>query len=213
MHEPDLVTAFEAYLLEAQAGADGKLEAEPALAERFKVSRGSLREVIMHFQFLGVVERTRNRGSFVRRLAYDKLEEVVSFCFQVSGFGFEELKEARLHLETAILPLIVRRATPEALAGLRENIAQMLLHRNDAETADRLDKEFHLRLFDIGGNRALRVFANILHLLFRRQHRERFLNPAAVRKSAADHARLVEAFGRADLDNARGIIQSHITST
>ncbi len=67
------------------------------------------------YKFLGVIERTKNKGSFIKQLAYGKLEEVVSFCFQLSGFGFEELKEARLQMEMAILPLIIRRATPENL--------------------------------------------------------------------------------------------------
>ncbi len=213
MRDSQLVKDFESYLLERQQSPDGKLEGELELASRFHVSRNSIREVAMHFQFLGVIERTKNKGSFIKQLAYGKLEEVMSFCFQVSGFGFEELKEARLHMEMAIIPLIVRRANPESLARLKENIEAMRASKDDIETAERLDKEFHLALFEICGNRALKIFANVLHLLFRKGYRTRFLNPEAALKSAGDHLRLVEAIEAEDLERAREIVKSHIMPT
>ncbi len=213
MPKKPLVKVVEEYLLEKQNPSGTKLENEMMLAERFNVSRNSLREVMMHFQFLGVIERTKNKGSFIKQLAYGKLEEVVSFCFQLSGFGFEELKEARLHLEMTIIPLIIRRATPENLAQLRGNIELMRKNKDNAALADQLDKEFHLLLFEISGNRALKIFANILTPLFRKHHRERFLNPAAALKSVADHSQLVESIATENLDRAQEIIRLHITLT
>ena len=167
----------------------------------------------MHFQFLGVIERTKNKGSFVKQLAYGKLEDVVSFCFQLTGFSFEELKEARLHLEMAMIPLIIRRATPASLARLKDNIDLMRKNKDHVERADQLDKEFHLLLFEISGNRALKIFANILTPLFRKRHRERFLNPAAALKSVTDHTQLVEAIEKENLDRANEIIKLHIITT
>ncbi len=213
MNDRPLVKQVEDYLLENQHQSGIKLENELDLANRFQVSRNSLREVMMHFQFLGVIERTKNKGSYVKQLAFTKLEEVVSFCFQLSGFNFDELKEARLQLELAILPLIIRRATPVNIATLNNNIELMIQLKGDADRADRLDKEFHLLLFDICGNRPLKVFANILTPLFRKPHRERFLNPTAVLKSAADHKLLVEAIETENLARAQDIIKRHITPT
>ena len=116
-------------------------------------------------------------------------------------------------METAILPLIIRRATPEGIAKLRENIELMIARKDETELADCLDKEFHLLLFEICGNRALKIFANVLHLLFRKGNRERFLNPAAALKSAGDHKRLVKAIEEEDLEMAREIIKLHIIPT
>jgi len=213
MSKKPLVTIVEDYLLENQFKPGSKLENELELAERFNVSRNSMREVMTHFQFLGIIERTKNTGSFINQQSCGKLEEVVSFCFQLSGFGFEELKEARLHLEMAIIPLIIRRATPETIAKLKDNIELMLTHKGHAERADKLDKEFHLLLFEICGNRALKIFANILNPLFRKRHRERFLNPTAVLKSARDHKQLVAAIEEENLQRAQDIIKLHISPT
>jgi len=212
-----LLEDFQGHLLrlEREAPPEGeiKLEGELALAARFGVSRGSIREVLTHFQFLGVIERTRHKGSFLRRLAHPKLEAVVSFCFQVSGLGFEELKEARLLLEWSIVPLLARRLTPAGHARLAQNIRAMRLQKGAPEAADALDREFHLALFEISGNRALRLFANILHRLFRREHRQRYLNAAAVLKSAEGHEKLLAALRAQDEPLAREILRAHIEPT
>ncbi len=55
MNERPLVKLVEDYLLENQHKSSNKLENELALANQFQVSRNSLREVMMHFQFLGVI--------------------------------------------------------------------------------------------------------------------------------------------------------------
>ena len=213
MSESQLVKDFQEYLLERQFSPEGKLDNEIELAKRFHVSRSGIREVIMHFQFLGVIERTKNKGSFIKQLAYDKLEEVVSFCFQISGLGFEELKEARLHMEMSIIPLIVRRITPAGIQRLDANIESMLKSKDDPDLADKLDKEFHLILFELCGNKALKIFANILHLLFRKKHRERFLNAAAILKSAGDHKAMLDAIASDNVERARDLVRLHIMPT
>lgn len=213
----NLLEAFQAYLLELQAGAPPespvKLPGELELAKRFKASRSAVREVLMHFQYLGILERTKNKGSFIHRLSSEKLEGVVSFCFQVSGLGFEELKEARLHLEASILPLLVKRITPEGVERLERNIEAMKAAKDEVYRAEALDREFHLALFELSGNRALRVFAHILHRLFRPEHRARYRNAAAALRSAQAHQALLTAIRAEDVPKALEIIHRHISPT
>jgi GntR family galactonate operon transcriptional repressor len=213
----NLLEAFQAYLLELQAGATPespvKLPGELELAKRFKVSRSAVREVLMHFQYLGILERTKNKGTFIHRLSTEKLEGVVSFCFQVSGLGFEELKEARLHLESAILPMLVKRLTPEGVQRLERNIEDMKASAGKVDRAEDLDRDFHLTLFELSGNRALRVFAHIMHRLFLPEHRDRYRNSAAALRSAESHGALLQAIRAGDVAKAQEIIHQHISPT
>ncbi len=204
---------FKAYLIDGDFKPGSRLDNELELAGKFKVSRSSMREVLMHLQFLGLIERIKNKGTYIREFTYEKLEESVSFCFQFSGFGFEELKEARLCMELAIIPLVVRRTTPEALERLDRNIMEMEKSLSKPEKADSLDREFHVMLFDIAGNRILRIFSNVLGLLFRRQYREKFLNPKSKQNSVRDHKALLEAVRNEDPDEACMIIRRHISQT
>jgi GntR family galactonate operon transcriptional repressor len=204
---------FKTYLLENDFKPGSRLDNELELAERFHVSRGTIREVLMHLQSLGVIERIKNKGTYIREFTYGKLAESISFCFQFSGFGFDELKEARLYLELSIVPLLVKRITHEQAEQLKQNIRQTEKHINSAEKADALDREFHVKLFDISGNRILKIFSNVINLLFRRQYRGKFLNPKAKQDSIKEHKALLEAIMADVVAGASEIIRKHISRT
>lgn len=213
MADPSLLQTVGTYLLEGGFGPGDQLPPESALAERFGVSRGTLREVIMHLCFLGVLERATSRGTHVCEVKAGTIVQDLAFRLQISGYSFAELKETRLCMETAVLPLIVRRLTPQAAEALHATITAMESLADEPERADLLDKEFHLRLFDVCGNRTLRIFSQVIARLFDRAFRTPFLNPAAVRKSARDHRALLDAITAGDTATAQQILTDHIEAT
>lgn len=58
---------FKAYLLENDFRPGSRLDNELQLAKRFHVSRGTIHEVLVHLQFLGVIERIKNKGIYLRQ--------------------------------------------------------------------------------------------------------------------------------------------------
>ena len=50
-----------------------------------------MREVIMYFCHMGILERVKNKGTFIREISTEKLEKDIAFCFQLAGYGFEDL--------------------------------------------------------------------------------------------------------------------------
>ena len=213
MTSPTLLTRFREHLLEGGYAPGDRLSPETELAERFQVSRGTIREIIMHLCFSGVLERAPSRGTRIKEIRPDIIEEDLAFRLAISRYSFEELKETRFCMETAVLPLMVRRITPEATAILRENIQQMESLSADPEMADLLDKEFHLLLLDVCGNRPLRLFSHVIARLFDRTFRGRFLNEEAVLKSVRDHHAILDAILAGDVEQAHEILSSHIEAT
>ena len=167
----------------------------------------------MHLCFLGVLERATSRGTHVCEVKAGTIVQDLAFRLQISGYSFAELKETRLCMETAVLPLIVRRLTPQAAEALHATIAAMESLADEPEQADLLDKEFHLRLFDVCGNRTLRIFSQVIARLFDRAFRTPFLNHAAVRRSARDHRALLDAIMAGDSAAAQQILTDHIEAT
>jgi GntR family transcriptional regulator, transcriptional repressor for pyruvate dehydrogenase complex len=213
MTSPSLLTRFREHLLDGGFAPGDRLSPETELAERFQVSRGTIREIIMHLCFSGVLERAPSRGTRVKEIKPDILEEDLAFRLAISRYSFEELKETRLCMETAVLPLMVRRITPEATSILRENIEQMKSLSDAPEEADLLDKEFHLLLLDVCGNRPLRLFSHVIARLFDRAFRDKFLNEEAVLKSVKDHHAILDAILAGDAEQARSVLSSHIAAT
>ncbi len=213
MADTSLLQTFGTYLLENGFAPGDQLPPEATLAARFGVSRGTLREVIMHLCFLGVLERATSRGTHVRAVQPGTIVQDLAFRLQISGYSFAELKETRLCMETAVLPLVIRRLTPEATEALQANIAEMEELAQEPERADLLDRQFHLQLFDVCGNRTLRIFSQVIARLFDRTFRTRFLNPEAVRKSATDHRALLAAIVAGERATALQILTDHIEAT
>ena len=80
----------------------------------------------------------------------------------------------------------------------------------DPEEADQLDLQFHLTLMEATGNRILKIFGQVLILMFDRKYRTKFLNPAAVRKSVGDHRAMLKALSEGSESRLTELIRQHI---
>ena len=187
-----------------------KLPNELELAAKFKVSRGTIREIISHLTMLGLLERCTKRGTFVKAPDAADIGETLSLQLQIAGVGFEELKETRLFLELAQVPLLIKLATPVSIDRLNALIDSMEQSLDNPEKADALDLEFHLTLMEITGNRVLKVFSQVITMMFDRKYRNKFLNAAAIKKSVDDHRKMMKYLKNGDCENLKNLVINHI---
>ena len=204
----ELLHTFQQWMIAEGFQAGDRLPGELELAERFHVSRSTIREIVIHLSFLGILERTTKRGTFVKQPDCLDIGETLAFQLQIAGYGFEELKQTRLLLETAQIPLLIRRITPEMLEQLNGIIDRM--ESAETEEADRLDLNFHLKLMEATGNRIQKIFGQVLILMFDRKYRGKFLNPAAVRRSVGDHRAMLKALSEGSETKLTELIRQHI---
>jgi phosphonate utilization transcriptional regulator len=115
---------------------------EVELAERFRTSRGPVREALRALEECGLVRAERNRGTFVREVSLAEADEVY------------DVREA---LDELIGSRLAERITVAELDLLRKLLAEM-----DAATAaadvkryHKLNLEFHDALVDFVGNARL----------------------------------------------------------
>ncbi len=206
----DLLTRFQAYLTEGGFRPGDRLPGELELAERFGVSRGTIREVITHLSLQGVLERRPNRGTILVRPDAETIGRELAFQLRLLECGREELKAARRMLELALLPETVRCVTAARLDELRRLVDEMETLEGDPEAADRLDLAFHRLLLETPGNRLLSVFAEVIGLLFDREHRQKFQSRAAVQKSVADHRKMLAALVARDGETMAKLMNDHL---
>lgn len=205
-----MLERFEHYLVEEDYRPGDRLPGELELAERFGVSRGTIREIIIHLTLLGVLERAPRRGTVVAVPPAEAIGRTLAFQLRWLGCGREELKAARLMIETAMIPELIRCITPAQADRIGALIDEMEGSAADPENADRLDLAFHLALFEITGSRILQVFAQVLTLLFDREHRKPYLVPAAVQRSVDSHREMLRAVLGHDEVRMRALIEEHI---
>jgi DNA-binding FadR family transcriptional regulator len=201
------------YLLEKGYKPGDRVEAEISLAKRFFVSRYKIRTALSTLTELGILERTPRRGTIVKSFDADSLSEQIKFQFNLALFNIAEFKEARCVVEHAIMPLVVRRITPQQIAELEDTIQQMIRNADNPKLADKSDRDFHLLLFSACGNNVLQAFSGVISTLFHSEgYRHRYWQPSKIRRLAKEHALILEAVKKGDCALAIRRMEDHLGS-
>ncbi len=199
------------YFLDQGYGPGDRIEPELALARRFRAPRAKIREVLTAMCQQGLLERRPRAGTVIRRPDAAQIGANLQFRFSLAGLAEADAVEARRVIESAILPLVVRRITPTQLAALDELVDQMERHLDQPDCADQADRRFHLELLKCCGNQTLAMFSGVINGLFDPRRRRRFQQPDLQRRSAAEHRALLRAIRREDLAQAQEILARHFS--
>lgn len=169
--------SVEKLILSGELAPGVKLN-EVALAERFRVSRGPLREAFRLLEESGLIYQEKNRGAFVRVV---ELSEAA------------ELYEVRAGLDATAGRLLAGRINAEQLSALRQLTNQMAsVDNRDVEQFHTMNLDFHDQIIAMTGNQTLtdtyRKLAKQL-ALFRKRN---LMAPMAIPHFAQEHSAIVD---------------------
>lgn len=132
-----------------------QLPSERALAQRFNVGRGYIREAIRKLEFYGILRTLPQRGTVVASLGVKALEGLISNVLTLDKDDFESLMETRAILEIHATRLAAVRAT-------EEEIKELAVYHNEFErqvVSDEYGLEedllFHLKIAEFSKNNVL----------------------------------------------------------
>src|SRR2546427_6289572 len=111
----EIVRQIKAMIAEGRLKSGDQLPPERDLAEKFLVSRTSVREALRALESLGLIEIRPGEGTFVREVSIESLIQPLALVMVSQREAIGELFEARRLLEPALAALAARRATPEEL--------------------------------------------------------------------------------------------------
>jgi len=141
-----------------------QLPVERELAQKFNVSRATLREALNILEAMGLIEIIRRKGIFVKPLGSKEIEGTLSVFLNSNAHRAYELFEVRKSLDAQIVYLAAKRANPtnikeiaECLEAMRKNIDS-----GDLDMWYKMDNEFHLAMARATQND---VFVHILYIL------------------------------------------------
>jgi phosphonate utilization transcriptional regulator len=173
---------------------------ESELALRFNTSRGPIREALRALEVAGLVRNEKNRGVFVREIAFEEAEEIY------------ELREA---MEEIIGRRVALAAQPEAIERLRAMVDAMRVAAaaKDLEQYAQLNLQFHDTLLDTAGSQKLtdtyKRLVKELHLF-----RMRALDTGGgLEVSAGEHGAIVEAIASGDPERAGLALRRHVAGS
>ncbi|MBC9245777.1 GntR family transcriptional regulator [Paracoccus sp. 11-3] len=190
----DISEKLESEIVEGILPPGTRLE-EPALAERFGVSRTPVREALQRLAASGLVELKPRRGTQV---------------LNPSTVRIVEMFEVMAELEAACARLCARRATPELIAELHGWLRKCESAVHDVSAYYAANRGFHSAIYAGSGNSFLTEQAELLHLRLTPFRRQQLRVPRRLRQSLAEHAMIVAAIEAGDDAAAAMAQRAHI---
>ena len=92
------------YILDNGLKQGDRLPTEHELAERFGVSRISVREATKALGFLGIIDAAPRRGLTIGAVNMERLSQYLGFHFAVADYPFNQILDARIAIEVGAVP-------------------------------------------------------------------------------------------------------------
>ena len=137
-----------------------RLLTENELAERFQVSRTSVREALSALNLTGILEIRQGEGIFVKTPLPNTIIEPLSFILLLEKGQLQNILEVRKALEVEAAGLAAERRDEEDLATLKELIEAMQADLPEAKNSNEFDLKFHLTLAKASKNALLNRLMN-----------------------------------------------------
>jgi GntR family transcriptional repressor for pyruvate dehydrogenase complex len=206
-HSQQIYWAMVDLLARADYLPGTRLPNEVALAERFAVSRPTMREAIRVLEYSGLVEsrQGRNGGLFVGEGAMPTVMGAIRTLFIINNRSSDNLYEARTLLEVGIARLAATKITDEQLEAMAESIARAEADHS-AEGVRESNQVFHMTLVEAAGNEILRaIMLALINLL-----NEMAASGVTVTTRLDGHRAILAALRRRDPDAAAVAMSDHL---
>ena len=208
----DIVRQVKALIADGHLKSGDRLPPERDLAERFSVSRTSVREALRSLQSRGLIEIRAGEGAFVRDVSVEALIEPLALVILPYREAVGELFEARHLLEPAIAALAARRATRDELAEMERILAEQAREVARGRTGMAQDSALHAAIAQSAHNRAIVRIVSALVDLLAQSREESLQTPGRPTRSHQDHRRILRAIHRRDEAGARRAMLEHLTA-
>lgn len=204
-----------------------KLPSEAELAQRFEVSRLTVREAVKLLAGRGLLNVGRGRRAIVSEPSGAVFSDFIVSLLYNDPRGLFDLMELRLALETSSARLAARRASRAALQALESAVegmdeaASAAAAGEDAEAAENrfhdLDLQFHEALAAAGGNRIIsflfEAISPSLRESFEMSRRGQTMRGVGRARTVEAHRAVLEAIRAGNERAAAAAIQEHLTET
>ena len=206
----EIVRQIKTMITEGRLKSGDQLPPERDLAEKFLVSRTSVREALRALESLGLVEIRPGEGTFVREVSIESLIQPLALIMLAQREAIGELFEARRLLEPLIAGLAAVRATRDDLQEMERILDEQAREIAAGRTGLAQDAQFHTAIGAAAHNRAITRIAHAIMDLLAQSREESLNTPGRPERSHADHRRILEAIAKRTETAARQAMLDHL---
>lgn len=207
-----LVARLLPFLLLRRYEPGERVPSERELAERFKVSRGQIREALSFLEALRVIERRAKSGIYMAA-AHTSVEALALYAQLGIPLTVDDVAQTvelrRIH-EIAAIRLACERRTAENINRLRDILAIEAAHVSAGENMADDDRMFHGEIVRATQNGVFARIVDIFYAMTEAQRAIYFRDAARGRQSHDEHERLFAAIERGEAEAAAALMAVHL---
>ena len=210
----DIAAEIKDAILSNRLSIGDRLPSERDLAEQFQVGRVTIREAFRTLETMGLIQVKKGSrgGAFVRASDPDAMASMIMDRLQLEGTTYDQMIEARLGLECAIMSSAIKHATEEDIEKIREDIEvskEVLKPEHAGEIVARMIN-FHILLAEASHNIPYKMFIRSMMQWASKKLRDWVPSPEEQKYSYSSHKEICEAIEARDDILAQRLIREHI---
>lgn len=201
-------------ILSSEFPPGSKLPSERELMLKLAVGRPAIREAMLALQQMGLIRISHGERARVINPAPDVIVDQISsamvMMLATNARGLDDLKDARLGLEVALVRGATRKATAADLEGLAGAHRALQNARGDHQAFVAADMAFHSLIADISGNQLVAALTRGMLDWLSRFKRDLVSVRGAERVTLDEHEKIAKAIAAGDADLAATAMAEHI---
>ena len=210
----DIASQIKQAILSERLIDGDRLPPERALADQFQVGRVTIREAFRTLETMGLIEVKKGSGggAFVRAADPEAMASMIMDRFQLEGTTHDQMIEARIGIECAIMSSAIKHATEDDIEKIREDIEvskKVLKPEHAGEIVERMIN-FHILLAEASHNIPYKMFIRSMMQWASRKLRDWVPSPEEQQYSYSSHKEVFEAIEARDVRLAQRLIREHI---
>jgi GntR family transcriptional regulator, transcriptional repressor for pyruvate dehydrogenase complex len=199
-----VIAALADYIARSQLEPGDRLPAERELMQALAVGRSTIREVIRHFQALGVVEARKGSGTYLlRAISGSTIHMPLSMETTHLRDALLQTLEVRRGIEAEAGMVAALRRTDADIQDIEQKLNEMERVHLSKGTSGPEDLQFHLAIYDATHNPLFKQLLEQMRGAFERFWDRPFDRPDFARRSFPFHRTLFDAIVARDPEAAR----------
>lgn len=206
----EIVRQIKTLIIENKIKPGERLLSERELAEKFRVSRTSVRDALRTLESLNIIEIKQGGGAFVRDISIKTLiDPLVNFILSKRE-AIAELFEARRVIEPGIAYLAAQRASEEEIKEMDKILLEQENQVRAGRTGVEMDNAFHDAIAAASHNKAIMRIVHLLMDLLTESREETLQIHGRAELSAKAHRKIFKALENKNPEEARNAMERHI---
>jgi GntR family transcriptional repressor for pyruvate dehydrogenase complex len=187
-----------------------KLPPERALAEKFRVGRGYIREAIKKLEFYGILNTIPKKGTYVSSLGVKALEGLISNILGMEERNIEKLLETRAVLEIHTARMAAQRGTEEDFLQICKSHEEFKRKVALGQPTLEEDHVFHLAIGHAAHNSISNSLIGLIIpdvIIMNKDYQEMGVDRL---QTVAEHEAVIEAILKRDAEGAAEAMRNHM---